>query len=272
MKRLRILILLLLFVPMLRAQHYLGVALDAAFSGNVDNIQSTHSLLGGAGGLQAVYHLQAQHFILQTGLGFRFTGVGQAVDTILHPEYQIYDLRCMAYSPELRVPLKLGVTFNQFYAMVGAEFAYVFNGSSRQRGVYAISGQESDKYFPDFNQAISRLSIDSKGQLWCTPDLDLSLELGINLPVSFYGKRSSITRLGVYAEYGLLNTMPQQCQSLVTQGSDAHFNNVHIDHIHTTYTSEQASLHDWSVGVRLTFLLNVANISNSYNPHCRCLD
>lgn len=270
--KLRILILLFFFIPSLYSQHYLGIALDAALSGEVDNIECTHTMVGGAGGLEAVYHLQARHFVLQTGLGFRFTGVGQAVDTIQHHEYQIYDLRCMAYSPEIRVPLSVGVTFNKFYALVGAEVVYIFNGTSRQQAIYSSSMQESDKYFPDFNDAMSRITVDSKGKLWSTPDVDLSVEMGMNLPTSFFSKRSSITRLGIYAEYGLLNTMSKQSQSLVAKGNDANFNNVHIEHIHTTYTKKQATKHDWAVGIRLTFLLNVASISNSYNPACKCVD
>lgn len=273
MRRLRLVILLLLFVPMLHAQHYLGVALDAALSGEVDDIESTRSMLGGAGAVHAVYNLQVRHFIMQTGLVFKFTGVGQAVDTILHSDYKIYDLQCTAYRPEIRVPLQMGVAFNRFYTMVGADVAKLFNGSSRQKGLYSVAKLESDKYFPDLNETLNNFPVESKRKLWSTLDVHLSMEIGAMLPKSYLNKEGPEARIAAYAEYGLMNTLPHQSQSLVIAGNDANsFTNVEIEHIHTTYAREDFSKHDWSVGIRFTLLFKVSGTYTRYNPDCRCLE
>lgn len=264
MKHLKIIILLLLVTPALYSQHYLGVSVDAALAGQVDDISLTHTRLGGLGGVNANYMLRYDHFIMQTGLGFRFSGVTQLVDSVA----QIQDLRCTAYLPEFRLPLMMGITYGRFYAMAGASAAYVFRATSQQTGKYLLLSQESDKYFPDYNQAFSHLKINHQSRLWNHPDVRVSFEIGYRLPTYHSTHHSIHHYVACFAEYGLLNTMPSRAISLVSPNIDAHVDNIRIEHIHATYSSQQAANHDWYVGLRYSLYVPVANISRS---SCMCI-
>ena len=263
MKHLKIIILILLVAPALYSQHYWGVSVDAGFAGQHDDIALTHSKLGGLGGVNANYMLRYNHFIIQTGLGFRFSGVVQMVDSLT----QIQDLHCTAYLSEFRLPIMVGVSFSDFYAMVGASAAYVFRATSQQTGTY-LPTLETDKYFSDYNQAFTHLDINCKSHLWNHPDVRVSFEIGYRLPTYHSTQHAIHHYVACFAEYGLLNTMPSQAKPLIMPNTNASVDNIRVEHIYATYSSQQAASHNWCVGLRYSLYVPVANISRS---SCMCI-
>ena len=265
MNRLFIVILLSLMPLALFSQHFFAVSVDALMAGEVDDLKLTRSVPGGGAGLSASYFLQKNHFIMQTGLSARFVAVGQQVDSV----GRVRDLQCTAYMPQVSLPLMFGATWNKFYAMGGVNLAYNIGGKSKQKGTYLSLLGEEDKYHPDYNQTFSELPVNNKTTLWSCPDILLAAEIGTKLPIYYsklFGYKSS-ARIGLFAEYGLLNGMPSQSKELVSTNLSADIDNIPIEHIHAAYSRDNASKHHWAVGLRLTFLFKRANLSNN---DCMC--
>ena len=253
--------------PILYAQHYIGASIDAALSWDMDDIELTQTMVGGASRVEGLYLYQKEHFIFQIGMGIRFVGIGQRVDSV----DVIRDLRCMAYYPEFVIPIMFGATYGSVYTMLGMNTSGVFGGLTRQDGKYMYTSLDSDKYFPDYNEAMKQIKISNTSIMWNYYDIDLVLEAGTILPMSpiKIQKNKPIIRIGAFVEYGLLNGMPKKAKDLISQTGNVNLSDLHVEHIHAIYTSETASKNNWCIGARLTFLFNIANLSNS---QCRCVD
>ena len=265
MNRLIIVILLFLMPVALFSQHFFAVSMDAMMVGEVDDLELTQSLPGGGAGLSATYFLQKNHFIMQTGLSARFVAVGQTVDSVS----VVRDMHSTAYVPQISLPLMLGATWDRYYAMAGVNLAYNLGGISHQNGTYLLLSDEDDKHYPDYNQEFSKILVTNKSKLWSYPDLRLTAEFGAKLPIYYsklYGYKST-ARIGLFAEYGLLNGMPSYSKSLVAPNPSADIDNIQLEHIHATYSRDIATKHHWAVGLRLTFLFKLANLSNN---DCMC--
>ena len=236
MNRLFIVILLSLMPLALFSQHFFAVSVDALMAGEVDDLKLTRSVPGGGAGLSASYFLQKNHFIMQTGLSARFVAVRQQVDSV----GRVRDLQCTAYMPQVSLPLMFGATWNKFYAMGGVNLAYNIGGKSKQKGTYLSLSGEEDKYHPDYNQTFSELPVNSKTTLWSCPDIRLAAEIGTKLPIYYsklFGYKSS-ARIGLFAEYGLLNGMPSQSKELVSTNLSADIDNIPIEHMYVDARQE----------------------------------
>ncbi len=111
------------------------------------------------------------------------------------------------------------------------------------------------------------------GQADFSYDIRACVELGGRWPLSgALGKKSLSTQLevGLFAEYGVLNTLKNGDNNLVDVDYTKYMS-VKMNHIYTTLSSSSASVNNLRIGLRASLLFPVADV-NSRRKKCMCID
>ena len=163
MKRVYLILFLSVWTLLLSAQHYFGLAIGGVADYQFDNVDKTTSRLGGGAEFGAIYRLQKNRFLFQTGFGIDYfvsvLGVdsmslsAKMIDTGGTPfTYRgiVYDREDRANVVELSVPLMFGFKVSSFYALVGAKFAYPLMATTRQTALLTTYGDYNGMFYEDF--------------------------------------------------------------------------------------------------------------------------
>jgi len=211
-------------------------------AGTINQSNSLQQLVGGGGaGLDLTYNLEYGHLRFETGLDFRFLNSTSNYGFQLNVKEQnsgsdyfyLFDKL-----PETRnmfqigIPVMIGAQFSRYYFLVGAKVHYSLMGSYSHskdakydilvqdpdlfepygRGIYNINGQTAAPIKfkqPDLSVAVE-VGIDLDEWLQQQPSNDKdakkkrqSVKAGQRLP---FGREHIHYRVGLFAEYGVLNT------------------------------------------------------------------
>lgn len=273
------------------SQHWIGVSADADLAWQLDKMPETKTKLGGGGGIGFVYQFQHNHFILETGLKGKFINnpVGVA-DSLLHFNmidtkgtpfiYNGYlkDRTDVSKNLFVNLPLMLGVEYNYFYGLVGAKLNYTLLSHTHQTAQLATTG-DYDIYYETLENVPTHgfhgyIKEESKGSMNYKLDARVAAELGT---VFYSSNRSMKYRIGVFAEYGVLNVRKSSNDISLLTPDLTEYMHVNMNHIYSSSVSPTSPVHNLLCGLRFSILFNVGE-SKSSTSHsrrssypCRCL-
>ena len=244
--------------------------------------------MGGGGEIGAIYQLQRNNFLFQTGLGLNYSvsilGVdsmplsANMIDTEGTPfTYKgiVYDRVDRANVTELSVPLMLGFNISYFYALIGAKFVYPLMTTTRQTALLTTYGDYNGMFYEDFFDMPQHGYANAQpaktiGQTDFSYDVRACVELGGRWSLSGKKSLSSQLQVGLFAEYGVLNTLKGGNNNLVDVDYSKYMS-VKMNHIYTTLSPSLASVYNLRIGLRASLLFPVADF-NSKHKKCMCID
>lgn len=283
MKRTLAIVLLLLSCGGIEAKHWFGVSVDADMTWQLDKIDITKPKIGGGGAVGLVYQFQYKHFILETGVSGSYTLYNVGVnDSLLQFEMMDTKRTQFTYNGYLKdridlsknlavnVPLMLGAEFNYFYALAGAKVSLNLLTRTQPTALLSTSGDYDMYYEPLENMPNHGFHDFKKEQTNGTMKYKmLDLRVAAEIGTSFYSSNGSAKyRIGLFAEYGVLNVRDQADQSLLTPDLSEYMH-VRMNHIYSASYDPTSPVHNLLCGIRFTALFNVGNSHRSYPCRCR---
>jgi hypothetical protein len=278
-RRLYIIILILLAsINAYAHRHWFGASPMAFTTLSLDNSPLTTPKIGAGGGLGFNYLFQKRNFLLQVGLEGTYNNhrvaikdnsleffpmIDNQLDTFTYHglvEHRIDGSNNFA----LRLPLMMGAEYEYFYFLAGAKLHLNFKGKSKSQATLTTWGDYL-KFIDDVYDVdpifFTDRPIETRHKVQFGLDVRPSIEVG----AVFYGTQwIEKIHLGLYAEYGLLNTLPRQRNDKLMDIRFSESMQVEMNHIYNT--SHSTSLHHLAVGLRLTMFLEYI----SYDK-CRCV-
>ncbi len=204
-------------------------------AGTLNQSNALQQLKGGPGvGLDITYNLEYGHFLFETGLDFRFLNSTSAYgfqairNDLTYPgttySYWFDNVREMRNMLEFGIPVMFGAQFNRFYFLVGAKVHYGLPMGYSQKGLYDIVVNDPSLLEP-YGMGIHELNGQTNQPIqFKQPDLSVAAEIGIDLDEWLqaqpdkkkakvkpgqrlpFGREHIHYRVGLFAEYGVLNT------------------------------------------------------------------
>ncbi|MBQ4394759.1 MAG: OmpA family protein [Paludibacteraceae bacterium] len=205
-------------------------------AGTLNQSNALQQLKGGLGaGLDITYNLEYGHFLFETGLDFRFLNStsaygfqAQRTENTYGATYNyLFDnVREMRNMLEFGLPVMFGAQFNRFYFLVGAKVHYGLPMGYSQKGKYDIVVNDPALLEP-YGMGIHELNGETKQKMaFKQPDVSVAAEIGIDLDDWLqaqpdpkakkakvkpgqrlpFGREHIHYRVGLFAEYGVLNT------------------------------------------------------------------
>lgn len=227
-------------------------------AGTLNRSNALQQLKGGAGaGLDLTYNLEYGHFLFETGLDFRFLNSTScygfsATRSDLNPAYQgvqynyLFDRLTETRNMfQVGVPVMFGAQFGQFYFLLGAKVHYSIMGTYSHSGKYDIVVDDPAMLEP-YGRGIHSLNGKTdKAIKFMQPDVNLAVEIGMDLDKWMqaqpredkdakkrqqavkagqrlpFGREHVHYRVGLFAEYGVLNTnATKAAQPVVFDGQE----------------------------------------------------
>lgn len=220
-------------------------------AGTLNQKNALQQLKGGGGaGLDFTYNLEYGHFLFETGLDFRFlnstSSYGfQAVRQDKNYagatyNYLFDDMRETRNIMQIGLPLMFGAQFNRYYFLVGAKVGYTFWADYSQKGMYDITVNDP-AFLEPYGLGIHELNGQTNQPIkFRQPELSVAAEFGISLDEWLqqapdtkkktkvkpgqrlpFGREHIHYRVGLFAEYGVLNTNASPAANPVEFASDA---------------------------------------------------
>ena len=240
----------------------------------LDDSPLTTPKLGGGVCVGIQYHVQYDFLIAELGVEAAFSHyrVGlddvnlsyQMVDTKGTPfQYNglISDRRDISNTMSLRIPLMVGTEWDYVYMMAGVKLN--INAMSTNKSIARMTTSGSyDIYYEVITNVPSHGFVDherveSSSYFKYNIDLRPCVEIGAvlnNSPYTYSRKRNKM-HLGVYAEFGVLNTLPYDRNAILMTPSVNQYMQVNMSHIYTTSTV--SSLNNIEIGVRYTAFFRI---------------
>jgi len=218
-------------------------------AGTLNQSNALQQLKGGGGaGLDLSYSLAYLNFMFETGLDFRFlnstsTYGFQATryDNTYGATYNyLFDnLAETRNMVEIGIPVMFGAQFDLFYFLLGAKIHYGLPMGYSQKGLYDITVNDPSLLEP-YGLGIHELNGQTGQAIQFKPlDISLAAEIGIDLDDWLqkdpdpkkkpkvkpgerlpFGREHVHYRVGLFAEYGLLNTNATPAAVPVTFGAN----------------------------------------------------
>ena len=246
---------------------------------------SANSSFGIGGGIGVNYELQQRHFLFSAGLAanpsysvftlepyqIAFEGYDTQLDQLFYT-YKFYD-RTDAYTNlSLQVPIMVGGQFDRFYFLVGAKLDLSLFARAKASTLVATTGKYP-QYIGAFHDMIEHAfftdyPVEMRNNftfnLNALASVELGVRLGDNYKLTGFGskEKSKIQyRIAVYADYGLLNSIPAQPIPLystptVFNEADMYSQVQIMDLVHSAGRDRVAPL---QVGVKFTVLFRVGD-------------
>lgn len=274
------------------AQSYIGPTVGGNFVQTVDRMRQTRARIAGGGEIGFAYEWQREHLLLRTGLDYALQCPSLAVDSQWLAQDMI-DTRGVAvtyrglltertdrlYLHQLTVPFFIGGTWHGVYVLVGAKLSVSLSSTARQDARLMTAGDYRGRYYEwfenmpnhgyhDFEPVSSKQAIRLKRL-----DLRLAAELGYTFALNPYTglKLSPLLRVGLFAEYGVINMLSSDITSPRTTADWTQYLHVHMTHVYASQESTAARVNLLTYGIRLTFLFPVSGGLNR-SRKCYCAE
>lgn len=204
-------------------------------AGTLNQSNALQQLRGGAGvGLDVTYNLEYKHFLFETGLDFRFLNSTSAYGFQATRTDQTYgatytylfdNMRETRNMAQIGVPVMFGAQFSRYYFLVGAKVNYSLLGTYKHKGQYDVVVNDPALLAP-YGMGIYNLNGQTKQKIqFKQPEVSVAAEIGIDLDEWLqkdpdpkkkvkvkpgerqpFGRQHVHYRVGLFAEYGVLNT------------------------------------------------------------------
>lgn len=286
----RTLYIFLLAFGSLQAQNYIGPSIGANFVQTVDFMRQTHPRLGGGGDMGVAYEWQRDHFVLRTGLQYALQCPSLAVDSQWLAQ-EMLDTRgvTMTYRGfldertdrmmmhQLTVPLMIGGTWSGFYLFAGAKFCVSLASTASVQAQLKTSGDYQGRYYEwfedmpnhgyhDFEPVAAKHALSLKRL-----DVRLAAEIGYSFELNPYSglKLPPLLRIGLFAEYGLINMLSATNMQPRTEADWTQYLQVNMTHIYDSEESNKAQAKILVYGIRFTLLFPVSPTrGGGYKCYC----
>ena len=313
------------------AQHYVGPALSGGLVQTLDDLRQTQSRLSGGGELGVAYQYQHGHLLLHMGLNYTLQCPVQSVDSQWLNKSMI-DTRGVAvtyrglldnrsdqlFLHQLSIPFMVGGSWSGFYLLAGLKFSVALAAQARETAALRTAGDYNGRYYEWFEDMPNHGYHDfepvrsSQNLMLNRFDLRLAAELGytfrLNIQPTHYNPRlnphsafapAPLLRLGLFAEYGMINMLSSAAASSGLSSAAAssglssaaassglssaaafsglpprttadwsQYLSVSLTHIYASDEAAKARANMFFFGVRLTLLFPVATSPDQYK--CRC--
>lgn len=283
--------LLFHFSP-LSAQSYMGPTVSGNFVQTIDRIRQTRARLAGGGEVGFAYEWRREHLLLRTGLDYSLQCPSLALDSQWLAQDMI-DTRGMAVTyrglladrtdrlslHQLTVPFFIGGTWHGVYVLVGARLCVSLASSARQQARLMTAGDYKGRYYEWFEDMPNHgyhtfEPVSSKHDIrFKRFDVHLAAELGYTFALNQYSglKLSPLLRIGVFAEYGVINMLSSDNTSPRTTADWTEYLHVQMTHIYAAQESTGARVNLLTYGIRLTLLFPVS-IGQKRAEKCYCTE
>ena len=277
-------------VSFIQGQSYIGPSIGANFVQMVDFMRQTHMRLGGGGELGLVYEWQRDHFVLRTGLQYALQCPSLAVDSQWLAQ-EMLDTRgvTMTYRGfldertdrmtlhQLTAPLMIGGTWSGFYLFAGAKFCVSLASTASVQAQLKTSGDYQGRYYEwfedmpnhgyhDFEPVAAKHALSLKRF-----DVRLAAEIGYSFALNPYSglKLPPLLRIGLFAEYGLINMLSSTNTQPRTEADWTQYLQVNMTHIYASEESNKAQAKILVYGIRFTLLFPISPTrEGGYKCYC----
>ncbi|MBO7457759.1 MAG: OmpA family protein [Paludibacteraceae bacterium] len=205
-------------------------------AGTLNQKNALQQLKGGGGaGLDLTYNLEYGHFLFVTGLDFRFLNSTSNYGFQASRMDQTYGATYTYMFDNLRetrnmlgigVPVMFGAQFSRYYFLLGAKVHYALPMGYSQKGKYDITVSDPALLEP-YGMGIHEINGNTNQAIkFAIPEVSLAAEVGIDLDEWLqaqpdpkkktnkikpgqrlpFGREHIHYRVGLFAEYGVLNT------------------------------------------------------------------
>ena len=281
----------LLRLGSLQAQHYIGPSVGADFVQTIDRLPQTTARLAGGGEIGVAYEWREAHFLLRTGVSYSLQCPSLALDSQwLEQEMldtrgvpftyrgRIYQRTDRFYTHQLTVPFMVGGTWRGVYFLCGLKLSVALGASARQDALLYTAGDYQGRYYDWFEDmpnhgyhdgepvtSSHRISLNRF-------DLRVAAEVGYTFKLNPYTRfrPSSRLRVGVFAEYGLLNLLTGESSAPRTTADWTQYLRVNMTHVYASDESNGSRSNLLVYGIRMTVLFPVSN-SRRQAKRCSCV-
>lgn len=275
-----LLIALWLSVNMYAQKSWVGISLLVGTTWQIDDSHLTTSKPGAIAGLGFTYQLQKKHFLMEVGVEatYNYHNVALADSLLVFSMKDtkgtpflykglLFDRQDVSHNVAVRLPLMFGAEFDYVYFLAGAKFHINFQGRNTSRASLTTSG-EYDIFYDDIINMPSHGFVNAQPVKSITDfayriDLRPSVEVGAVFNSGMFGNKMHI---GIFAEYGVLNSMPQEHTSKLIVPNVSQYMKVDMNHIYST--SHASKLNHLAVGIRFKAFLQ---LYSQQLRNCRCV-
>ena len=233
----------------------------------LDDSPLTTPKLGGGVGVGLQYHVQYDYLIAELGIEAAYSHYRVGIDNV-NLSYHMIDTkgtpflynglisrrRDISNTMSIRIPLMVGIEWKYVYMMAGVKLN--INAMSTNKSVARMTTSGSyDIFYEEITNVPSHGFVDnqriaSTSYFKYNIDLRPCVEIGTILntsPYSYSRKRNKM-HLGLYAECGVLNTLPYDRNAILMTPSLNQYIQVKMSHIYTTPSVSR--LNNIEIGVR----------------------
>lgn len=172
----------------------------------------------------------------------------------------------------------VGGTWRGVYVLVGAKLSVALAATARQDAQLYTAGDYQGRYYDWFEDMPNHgyhdfEPVQSRHEMAVNRfDLRLAAELGYTFVLNPYTglKPSPLLRVGLFAEYGMLNFLSSESTLPRTTADWRQYLHVNMTHIYASEESAGSRANLLSYGIRLTLLFPTSNAPQPSNK-CLCL-
>lgn len=280
-----------LSVISLQAQSYLGPSVSGNLVRTIDRLPQTNTRLAGGGEIGLAYEWQKGQFFLRTGVSYSLQCPSLAVDS-QWLEQNMSDTRGMPftyrgliyqrtdrlYAHQVTVPFMVGGTWRGVYLLGGLKLGIALAASARQNALLYTAGDYQGRYYEWFENMPNHGYHDGEPVSSTHTirlkrfDLRVAAEVGYTFTLHPHArlKPSSLLRVGLFAEYGLMNLHPSDNTAQRTAADWMQYLQVDMTHIYASKESNASQANLLVYGIRLTVLLPVSDTTQR-SRKCSCV-
>ena len=272
------------------AQHYVGASLAGSMPWLTDNIAATHAKPSYGGELGFVYEWQKGHLLVQTGVHYVLLCPVMTVDD-RNIEQAMRDTRGVPFTyrgqltdrtdriiaGQLGVPLYVGGIWKGWTVMAGLRLNVNLHANAHMKAGLQTLGDYQGRYYDLFenmpNHGYHAVEpVTSSCTFAFRPiDLRVGAEIGYTFTLSTTpslpdSSTPPLLRLGVFAEYGLLNACNNAVKKDAPSSVEPDFSqymSVTMYPVHASSDAANNAAHWLTFGLRLTLLFPV---TSEHNP------
>ena len=168
------------------------------------------------------------------------------------------------------VPVLIGFHVNGFYIGAGAKFGYSIFAKNKILRTYSTSATY-EQYIADFidmpNHSYANYEATNKEKLNIKIPLNLALELGYdvlaNYSYSSYS-RDKVLKIGLYAEYGLLNAFSNEKDDALFAPNQQHPSQLEVFSYYNHKATQHYRVVPFNAGLKVTIMFRIPTSS------CNC--
>ena len=280
-------------VAFVSAQSHVGFSLSGHVPVAFDNVTITRPMINYGAEIGFVYEWHKNNFILQTGINYALLCPKLSV-AYQDLEQEMIDTRGVLFTYRgaldnrtdqmaagmISVPLYFGGYWNGLYAMAGAKMNLILHAKADQYAQLKTVGDYHDRYYDWFENMPNHgyhdyMPVHTSQDMLCSRlNVMVGAEIGYMVQWTSTYRRQDIMRIGLFAEYGLLDIRNQQTKDAGlprTQPDYSQYMNVHMNHIYMSDEAGKSDAHLLTCGLRITFLFPVSDdpVNHKHYP-CRC--